>query len=905
MKTSPAIARTFALSTLIFVLAASTFAQGPFLTIPIYPTGGTNNVRVADLNKDGYPDLISFELVGYGSFPIVVQLNNGDGTLGPAVSYPAAQPYDAVVADLNGDGNPDVIVASRIPAEVLVFLGNGDGTLQQAVSYPAPNGAVSVVAGDVNGDGKIDIITADGQSTISVLIGNGDGTLQAARTYTVGAPGTLVLADFNGDHKLDLAFLDSSFYVGSFSIMLGNGDGTFQSAVSYATTSITNALITADFNHDGIPDLAISTFDPSGVVDIFLGRGDGTFKAAIPAAVNLDPPGSLSAVDLNGDGILDLEVSTSGGFTVILGNGDGTFQAPTNYGGLTGFYSNAVADFDRDGHLDVATPNNGTDAAGQPVYGTSIVRGLPGGAFLAPRVYAAGQLTKGAVVGDFNGDGFLDIVYPEGILLGAGDGTFTSGAGFSAGLGPAGVAADFNNDGRLDFAFADDAPKGKVYVGIANGPGTFAPPLINRVDKDPFSVATADFNRDGNADLVTANMDSSDYSVLLGKGDGTFFPAVNHSIPLGATAVAAGDFNQDGIPDLAILGGALNILLGNGDGTFQSGVTYSAQGASIAVGDFNGDGKLDVLVASRTGTTVFPGNGDGTFGVAIATSAAIGGEYAVAADFNGDGKLDVVSVDAAVSSAGTIYVQYGNGDGTFQPPVAYPAGVFAQFMSVGDFNGDEAPDLAVGFDGGVTVELNARGNFVNTTAAPNPATLQQPVTLTSTVSASLQGLSLPTGSVTFKDGATILGSAPVVNGLATLTTKFATDGTHTITPAYSGDANFNPHIAASVSESVLSPKVNLSVSALNFGNQKVGTTSAPQSVKLTNRGSGELFVSAITVAGDYHQTNNCPASLNSNSSCTISVTFTPTKIGVRTGSVSVKDNATNSPQKVSLTGSGT
>jgi hypothetical protein len=254
-----------------------------------------------------------------------------------------------------------------------------------------------------------------------------------------------------------------------------------------------------------------------------------------------------------------------------------------------------------------------------------------------------------------------------------------------------------------------------------------------------------------------------------------------------------------------------------------------------------------------------------------------------------------------------IAVQLGNGDGTFQAPIFYDAGDIPLDVTAGDFNGDGATDLAVSsFSSGITILLNTGGTFLATTNSPNPSTLQQNVTFTTKVTAGVKGQPVPTGKVTFMDGTTTLGSATISNGQAIFTTSFKTSGQHQITPIYSGDSNFNPHTGTAVTQTVQAPTVNISPTQLNFGNQKVGTKSAPMSAKLTNRGTGSLFISSIAVSNsEYSVANNCGSGLGQNKSCTLTVTFTPSKTGTRTGTITVTDNATNSPQKVFLTGNGT
>lgn len=477
--------------------------------------------------------------------------------------------------------------------------------------------------------------------------------------------------------------------------------------------------------------------------------------------------------------------------------------------------------------------------------------------FQAPRSYRSdGRYALSIAVADVNGDGKPDLLVADGccsagidngvvgVLLGNGDGTFqTVQTYYSGGYFADSIAVvDVNGDDKPDLLVANWRTDGYNLTGLVgvllgNGDGTFqAVQSYNAGGDQATSIAVADVNGDGKPDLIVT-LDDSEFSwrlgVLLGNGDGTFQAAQTyHSGGGKPMSVAVADLNSDGRLDLVMANeysddsyrhGAVGVLLGNGDGTFVAAQSYHSGGEyadSIAVGDVNGDGKPDLLVANECMTegcghggvvSVLLGNGDGTFqppqgyrpGGYRTTFIAMG-------DANGDGKPDLLVANSILgNNRGKVGVLLGNGDGTFQAAQLYESGDGANSLALADVDGDGRLDLLVAdqcFDhycasgGLVSVLLGRFSTITNLNSGLNPSVYGQAVTLTAKVTST--GPLAPTGTVTFKNGSKWLNRMTIIDGVATLTKKNLPAGTLSLTATYNGDPESIKSISTPVSQVV-------------------------------------------------------------------------------------------------------
>jgi hypothetical protein len=864
----------------------------------------------ADLNGDGYADVVGMD-VNNGA--LVVWINNGSGGFAPAVSVPVAPSnggrfFDGgaiAVGDVNGDGNFDVVAVSQVQnydpgsgdyttnVATQVFAGDGKGNLATPTEvdsflgddYYTSSGQGLQLA-DMNGDGKLDI----------VLQMQGEGNdLENFVTVALNQGGTFA----------------------PFSLTNRSGVQT--------SSSVTSDLVVADVNGDGHPDVLFASGSDAGqyASDVAVAFGDGTGNLSAQsqtAASNVPYLATFAVADVNGDGKLDIVTFNSGSVSVFTGNGSGTFSATplTSYaaGDGTGNQQPGIADYNNDGKADIVYVDSGLEVA-------SFYAGNGDGTFRGAPVVTPGGVNPAFILvlgaGDINGDGIPDLLaYDTSTLYGGqtttpkvvslisdGKGHFKEVTALSAAtidtLSPTAAGdsfsfevfptvVDLNGDARADIVFSNGTG---VYTALANADGSFqAPALVPGLALSCFPTLGDAGNVDGtgHTSLVLAyGGDSlcggggpipSSALVLINDGHANFTASV---FPVGAALYQARlvDLNGDGYPDL--VASDVSSYTNNVYAAPNLGAAAAAAGsifdpnrvttilpnyavADILPGDYNGDGKQDLALATEgqidvagnnspiegtEGVLLLPNQGNFTFGQSNLVAQGTSASWAEWSDINQDGIPDLVLTAAASEQFDTtpsfgLSVLPGLGAGIFGPPSNQVLPISNVYVFTGDFNQDGAPDAVVSGDYTGSLFLNRGGDSLALTVSPTSVAQGNNVTFTATLKTTLTDFT-PGGTVTFTSNGATLGVAPLSNGVATLSYNVATGapaGTDTVVASYTGDSHFN-QASASVTYAVtaLTPAFTVSLSAPSI--TLTGSQTGVATVTLTANGS---FQGTITLS---------------------------------------------------------
>lgn len=883
--------------TVSFGVGDGTFPAPVSFAVP----NGPWSLTVADINLDGWPDLLVPSL-GSGTNVVTILLGQSSGSpataFQPAVTIPTGNsPSGVAVGDLNRDGLPDLVVSNTGGANVSVHRATAPGVFGAGkTDYLAGNGPNAVRLADFNGDGLLDVVVSnESDDGVNVLYGNGNATLQPRAFFPAGdGSRNLEVADFNADGRPDLAVPNVSS--NDVAILLGfNGTTSYSSFPVTGSTFSTGGdtpfgVASGDLNRDGKPDLVV-TNQFGNSFGVLLGSGGGAFQSVATYPVP-SSPNRVTLADLNGDGMLDAAVaSRSGAVTIFTGNGSGGFSPAVSYPTPAGTSTVVTLDFNRDGLLDLAAINdNGLSY--------SLLTNTGAGAFsVSTASLPVGPASIAS--GDFDRDGNADIAIGYNgaaellILRGNGAGGFVPAPiAVPSAVYRSLQAADLNLDGKLDLIAATNTGN---FIFIGNGNGTFLPPQIDAAPptESPMEIAVADFNADGKPDYVGTYFLGM-MVTRRGDGNGGFTNDGGYSPGSQPRGIAIADFTGDGRLDLAVVRStANNIIVLPNMAPFRPEVALTASTLTPALGQpvtftatvTAGSTACEVptgnvyFQAGATGLGTVPLNGAGV--ASVTTSALPLGPVSVVAAYRGDAQfhpresaqLSVTTTSPATTTTVTSSLnpsQFGqtvtftiqvsgsngvptgtvtlrNGATTLATRTLSAQGT-ASFSTSGLETGTHSITAAYSGDA-----LNAMSTSAVLTQTVNPAPSDASI-ITSLDSApagrSVTLVSNPfvrgnnaTGTVTFRDGSTVLGTVTVSTRMrATLHVSNLSQGSHWITASYSGDSNHLPSTSPNWPLLITAPEPLCAVPLSNPVNYPSGEASHVTSGDLNADGRPDLAV---------------------------------------------------------------
>ncbi len=625
-----------------------------------------------------------------------VQLLAGDGeghfTPGPLVGG-TSDPQEMGAGDLNQDSHLDLVVVDGASNSVVVFLGDGLGSFQLLNSFPVGGVLpVSLVLEDFDEDGVLDASVACRDSfDVIVLRGDGSGALSVSNVIDAVGSGLVDMAsgDFDQDGHIDLAATND--INDKVATLRGDGKGGFSPFGFFPAGNNPGKIAVGDLNGDGFEDIAVAMEDYRNErVMLFFGDGAGSFPLS-DSVDSFNDPDKLAVVDLNADGCSEIIAadrldqvfvfrrSTSGGFEFVQ-----FFQ------GRSGGRNLSVADFDRDGKLDVLSGGNRLSLA----LGDS-----SGGFRAATRTFNSygSFLSAGDVNEDGNVDlasgGFVDSVK---ILFGDGDG------GFSDGSGSYNVAdcylVDLDGDGHLDLVGTDRLSQRydtRTAMYLGDGKGGFELSFeLDFFGAGPSGVDFGDLNEDGFLDTVVTNADGM--AIFLGDGTGGVLEMSLLPMSSGAFSGAVVDLNLDGHLDLITGGGEIVARLGSGEGFGPRFVAASGSAYKIHVDDLDRDDIPDLVGAEGPygcSLTIYTGLGDGQFAFSQEYLSFQCPSKITVADLNEDGFLDIIAAGgASLPVDDPVIVLPGTESGGFGDPIRFVGGAARDVIAT-DSDNDGHVDL--------------------------------------------------------------------------------------------------------------------------------------------------------------------------------------------------------------------